>query len=160
MDRLTYPTAPTADQVDDYHGTLVADPYRPLEETDAPATRRWIAEQNALTAKVLGSSVSRTAIRERLAELWDHPRAGAPWRRGDRWFQLRNTGLQDQDVLWTAASPDGEGRILARSEPPQHHGDHDARADRRVRERRARRMRPERGGLGLAHVGGAQGRHR
>src|SRR3712207_9291686 len=37
----------------------------------------------------------------RLTGLWDHPRAGAPWRRGERWFQLRNSGLDDQDLLWT-----------------------------------------------------------
>lgn len=112
MSRLTYPTAPTADQVDDFHGEPVADPYRPLEDIDAPATRAWIEAQNALTARVLEGAAQRPAIRRRLAELWDHPRAGAPWRRGDRWFQLRNTGLQDQDVLWTASSPGNDGEVL------------------------------------------------
>jgi prolyl oligopeptidase len=112
MSTLTYPTAPTADQVDDFHGESIADPYRPLEDTDAPATRAWIEAQNALTARVLDGAAARPAIRRRLAELWDHPRAGAPWRRGDRWFQLRNTGLQDQDVLWTADAPGAEGTIL------------------------------------------------
>ncbi|MFL5681713.1 MAG: hypothetical protein ACJ77O_01055, partial [Chloroflexota bacterium] len=43
---LDYPTPPTSDQVDDYHGTLVADPYRPLEDSDSPATRAWIEAQN------------------------------------------------------------------------------------------------------------------
>jgi prolyl oligopeptidase len=112
MPRLTYPTPPTADQVDDYHGTQIADPYRPLEDTYAPATRAWIAAQNELTARVLGGLPARPAIRDRLAELWNYPRAGAPWRRGDRWFQLRNTGLQDQDVLWTAGGPEAEGTVL------------------------------------------------
>ncbi len=112
MPRLTYPPAPTADQVDDYHGTAIADPYRPLEDADAPSSRAWIAAQNALTAGVLGEAPSRAAIRQRLGELWNVPRAGAPWRRGERWFQLRNTGLQDQDVLWTADGPEAEGRVL------------------------------------------------
>ncbi len=112
MLKPTYPTPPTADQVDDYHGTLVADPYRPLEDSDAPASRAWIAAQNELTASVLGALPARRTIRERLAELWNFPRAGAPWRRGDRWFQLRNTGLQDQDVLWTADGPEAEGTVL------------------------------------------------
>ena len=49
MLQLTYPVAPTADQVDDYHGERVADPYRPLEDSDAPASRAWIDAQNALT---------------------------------------------------------------------------------------------------------------
>ena len=112
MPPLDYPQAPTADQVDDYHGTSVADPYRPLEDSDAPATRAWIEAENRLTERVLGESAARDEIRSRLAEVWDHPRAGAPSRRGTRWFGLRNTGLQDQDVLWVADAPDAEGRVL------------------------------------------------
>ena len=107
-----YPTPPSGDQVDDYHGTLIADPFRPLEDTDTPATRSWIAAQNELTGRVLGGFPARRTIRDRLVELWDHPRAGAPWRRGDRWFQLRNAGLQDQDVLWASDGPETQGRVL------------------------------------------------
>ena len=110
--RPSYPAAPTSDQVDDHHGTLVADPYRPLEDTDAPATRAWIAAENELTGSVLDRHPGRAALRARLAELWNHPRSGAPWRRGGWWFQLRNTGLQDQDVLWVTRSLDEEGRVL------------------------------------------------
>lgn len=112
MARPTYPDAPTADVVDEYHGTRVADPFRPLEDVDAPETRTWIAAQTALTEQVLGAVAARPGIRRRLGELRDHPRAHAPFRRGDRWFQLRNTGLQDQDVLWVADGPDAVGRVL------------------------------------------------
>ena len=112
MPRLTYPKPPMADQVDDYHGTSVADPYRPLEDADAPASRAWIDAENRLTEDLLETVPARLAIRRRLTELWSVPRAGAPWRRGDRWFQLRNTGLQDQDVLWSSYEPGGEGTVL------------------------------------------------
>jgi len=112
MPTIDYPTPPTSDQVDDYHGTAIADPYRPLEDSDAPESRDWISAQNALTERVLGELPARREIRARLAEVWDFPRAGAPWRRGDRWFQMRNTGLQDQDVLFVADGPDDEGRPL------------------------------------------------
>ncbi len=112
MTKLAYPPAPSSDQVDDYHGTAVADPYRPLEDTDAPATRAWIGAQNALTEQVLSQLPARGEIRARLAELWNFPRAGAPIHRGGRWFQLRNTGLQDQDVLWVADAPGEPGRVL------------------------------------------------
>jgi prolyl oligopeptidase len=112
MPRLEYPAAPMDGTVDDHHGTLVPDPYRPLEDPDAADTRAWIAAENALTQRVLGELPARRAIRDRLAQLWDRPRAGAPWRRGAHWFQLRNSGLQDQDVLWTADAPDGGGRVL------------------------------------------------
>jgi prolyl oligopeptidase len=110
--RLTYPAPPTADQVDDYHGMPIADPYRPLEDTSAPASKAWIGAQNALTARVLDGLPARREIRERLGDLWNFPRAGAPWRRGDQWFQLRNTGLQDQDVLWRTWGPEAEGEVL------------------------------------------------
>ena len=110
--RTTYPVPPTSEQVDDYHGTVIADPYRPVEDSDAPETRRWIEAENALTLSVLEHHPGRDGIRRRLTELWDYPRAGAPWRRGRFWFQLRNTGLQDQDVLWVADAPDAEGEVL------------------------------------------------
>ena len=112
MLRLTYPVPSTTDQVDDYHGTLIADPYRPLEDTRSAATRTWVAAQNELTARLLADHPARGAIRDRLAALWNFQRSGAPWRRGERWFQMRNTGLQDQDVLWTADGPEGAGRVL------------------------------------------------
>jgi prolyl oligopeptidase len=107
-----YPTPPTSDQHDDYHGTRIPDPYRPLEDADAPATRAWIAAERELTRRFLDAAPTRGAIRARLAEVWDFPRAGAPWRRGERWFQLRNAGLQDQDVLWTAGGPEATGLVL------------------------------------------------
>ncbi|MDQ3932775.1 MAG: S9 family peptidase, partial [Actinomycetota bacterium] len=112
MPAPTYPTPPTSDVVDHYHGYRVADPYRPLEDADAPATRTWIEAQNALTQRWLAEIPQGPQIRERVGALWDHPRRGAPWRRGDRWFQRRNSGLQDQDVLWTMEAPEAEGRVL------------------------------------------------
>ena len=59
MTTLAYPAARTVDQVDDYHGVKVADPYRWLEELDAPDTRAWIDAQNALTQKYLGEVAQR-----------------------------------------------------------------------------------------------------
>ncbi len=107
-----YPPTRTVDQVDDYHGTSVVDAYRWLEDIGSPQTRDWIAAQQRVTARWLASSDSRDELRARLTKLWDHPRRGAPWRRGDRWFQLRNSGLQAQQVLWTMPSSDAEGTVL------------------------------------------------
>lgn len=109
---LGYPQTRTVAQVDDHHGIAVADPYRWLENTDASETRAWIAAQQEMTSAWLAGCDTRQLLRDRLAQLWDHPRRGAPWRRGDRWFQLRNTGLQAQQVLWTMGAPDVEGEVL------------------------------------------------
>jgi prolyl oligopeptidase len=100
---------PRGDQVDNYHGELVADPYRWLEDTDSAETRRWIERQNELTQAFLARAPTREAIRARLGEIWDYPKSGVPFERGGRWFQLRNTGLQDQSVLYVTTSPEDEG---------------------------------------------------
>ena len=112
MTGLVYPHTRVVDQIDNYHGTVVADPYRWLEETDSPQTRDWIEAQNTLTFGFLARIVARDGIRRRLSELWDYAKASAPVERGKRYFQLRNTGLQNQDVLYVMDAPDGEGRVL------------------------------------------------
>lgn len=112
MLKLTYPATHTVDQVDDYHGTPVADPYRWLEDPDAAETRAWIEAQNAVTFRFLEQIGERDAIRRRLTELWDYPKAWAPLKRGGRTFQLRNSGLQNQDVLYVQETPGAERRVL------------------------------------------------
>ena len=85
--KINYPHAPRSDQVDDYHGTLVADPFRPLEDLDSPDTKQWVNEQNVLTESYLKQIPYREKIRSRLTELWNHPRASLPFKRAGRYFQ-------------------------------------------------------------------------
>ena len=110
MTKLTYPPTRRSDHVDRLHGVDVADPYRWLEELNAPETAAWIEAQNALTFAYLEQIPERQRIRERLTALWDYPKARAPFKRGGRYFQFRNTGLQNQDVLYVMETPTGRGR--------------------------------------------------
>jgi prolyl oligopeptidase len=112
MHRLAYPPTRNGGQFDDYHGTRVADLYRWLEDVDSAETRAWIAAQNALTWAYLGEIPARERLRRRLTELWNYPRAEAPIQRGGRYLQLRNTGLQYQDVLYAGERLDGKQRVL------------------------------------------------
>jgi len=112
MPKFDYPHTVTVDQVDDYHGTLVSDPYRWLEDTDSPETRLWIEAQNKLTFGYLDTIPERELLRQRLTQLWDYPKAWAPLKKGDRYFQLRNTGLQNQDVLYVLEDLQAEPRLL------------------------------------------------
>ena len=82
-----YPEAPRSDTVDDYHGQRIPDPYRPLEDPDAPATRDWVEAENRITFAFLESIPARAAIRERLTALWDYEKSGTP-RRGRRTLLL------------------------------------------------------------------------
>ncbi len=108
----SYPMAREGDQVDDYHGELVQDPYRWLENSDDPETVAWATAENELTEAFLAAVPTREEIRSRLTELSDYPKLDVPFERGGLWFQTRNTGLQDQPVLWVMNGPDAEGRVL------------------------------------------------
>jgi len=48
----TYPKAPRSDTIDDYHGTKVADPFRPLKDPDAPATQTWVEADDQVTFRL------------------------------------------------------------------------------------------------------------
>lgn len=98
--------------VERLHGVEVADPYRWLEDPDAPDTRAWIAAQNAATEAFLRQGPAREALRRRLEALWDFPRVGLPARRGARWFWFQNDGLQSQAVLYAGTGPYQGGRVL------------------------------------------------
>jgi len=107
-----YPDSPKGSQIDDYHGTQVADPYRWLENSDSPETRAWIEAQNKLTFDYLAQIPAREKIKQRLTELWNYERFGVPFRQGSRYFLTRNDGLQNQSVLYTLDSLAAEPKLL------------------------------------------------
>jgi len=109
---MHYPPARKGAQVDDYHGTKVADPYRWLEDVDAPETRAWIEAENRLTAAYLAQVPARETIRRRLTALWNYPRYGTPFHKSGRYFFLKNDGLQNQAVLYKQASLVGDPEVL------------------------------------------------
>ncbi|MGB6404226.1 MAG: S9 family peptidase, partial [Candidatus Sulfotelmatobacter sp.] len=109
---LTYPQARRSDQVDDYHGTKVADPYRWLEDTDSAETHTWVEAENKLTFGYLDQLPYRQAIRDRLTKLWNYERFSTPSQHGGRYFFQHNTGLQQQNVLLVAESLNAEPRVL------------------------------------------------
>ncbi len=98
--KLSYPAAKKIEHFDDYHGTKIADPYRWLENSDAPETREWIEAENKVTFAYLNQIPERAWIKERLTKLWNYEKLSAPSKRGDRYFMSKNDGLQNQSVLY------------------------------------------------------------
>src|SRR5579862_10038872 len=109
---LVYPRAKTVEQVDDYHGVKITDPYRWLEDTDSADTHDWVEAENKLTFSYLDQIPYRGAIRERLLKLWNYERFTVPEQQGGRYFYQHNDGLQNQSVLLVAESLNAEPRVL------------------------------------------------
>ena len=99
-EHMTYPAPKTVEQVDDYHGTKVKDPYRWLESLDSPDTRSWVEAENKLTFGYLEKIPQREKLQARLTELWNYERYSPPFHEGGRYFYSKNDGLQNQNVLW------------------------------------------------------------
>jgi prolyl oligopeptidase len=109
---LAYPKAKAVEQVDDYHGVKVADPYRWLEDTDSADTHGWVEEENKLTFGYLEQIPYRKAIRDRMMKLWNFERFTVPQKQGGRYFYQHNNGLQNQNVLLVSESLNAEPRQL------------------------------------------------
>ena len=110
--QFKYPAAPTSNQVDDYNGVKVADPYRPLENPDSPESRTWIEAENMITFDFLKTIPERDGIKKRLTEVWDYERFGVPFKDGGRYFFSKNAGLQNQNVIYTTTNFSGTPREL------------------------------------------------
>jgi len=109
---VQYPVTARTNQVDDYHGTKVTDPYRWLEDDNSAATKTWVEAQNKVTFGYLERISERTAIKQRLTRLWNYERYGVPFKEGGRYFFTKNDGLQNQSVLYTMTSLDATPAVL------------------------------------------------
>src|SRR5437867_1816144 len=110
--KLTYPETRKVDQIDDYFGTKVADPYRWLEDENAPATAAWVEAQNRVTFAYFEKIPFRQTLRARLAALYDYPKYSAPSRRRDWFVFSKNDGLQNQSVWYIQKGLDGTPEVL------------------------------------------------
>ena len=98
---LSYPKTRQGDESTSLHGKSIPDPYRWLEDPDSPEVVSWVKEQQATTSGYFSAlNEKRSRILTRLEQLQNYPRAGCPYTRAGFSFQSRNTGLQNQDVVY------------------------------------------------------------
>ncbi len=110
--KFDYPKPRRGDQVDDYSGTKVADPYRWMEETESAETKAWIEAENKLTNAYLATIPEREKIKNHLTEIWNYERYSSPSKVGDFYIYTKNDGLQNQSVLYKAKSIDNPGSVF------------------------------------------------
>lgn len=111
-EKIEYPETRKTDVTDDYFGTTVADPYRWLEDDRAEETENWVKAQNETTQKYLERIPYRDQIEQRLTQLFDYPRVSSPRRVGEYYFFYKNSGLQNQSVLYYQKGRDGEPQVF------------------------------------------------
>ena len=111
---MKYPEAKKVDQVDEFHGVAVADPYRWLEDDvrQSKDVAAWVEAENKVTFAYLEAIPQREAIKKRLTELWNYEKISAPFKSGGRYFYFKNDGLQNQSVLYKLDSLSAEPVVL------------------------------------------------
>jgi prolyl oligopeptidase len=109
---VDYPETRKEEQVDDYHGTRVADPYRWLEDDNSAETLAWVQAQNQVTQNYLAQIPYRGQLKQRLEELYNYPKYSVPSRSGAYYLWSKNDGLQNQSVLYVQEGFEGVPRVL------------------------------------------------
>ncbi|MBI1750329.1 MAG: S9 family peptidase [Acidobacteria bacterium] len=99
------------------HGVELVDPYRWLEEQNAPETRAWIDAQNQYTQSLIGNLPGRAAIEKRLGELLKVDTVGVPMERGGRYFFSKRLANQDLSVLYVRKGLAGQDEVLVDPHP-------------------------------------------
>jgi prolyl oligopeptidase len=107
---LRYPTTTRGGQADDLNGVRVPDPYRWLENIDAPDVHAWVTAQNALTEGFLAPR--RRDIRALVSRAWNYGKTTAPFGGGERLFFYENAGLENQAALYVQDRFDVSPRVL------------------------------------------------
>ena len=110
--KLAYPPTKKVDQVDTFFGVKVEDPYRWLEEENAPETAQWVEAENKVTFGYLEKIPYRDALKARLSRLQNYARYSAPSRKGEYYIFSKNDGLQNQSVLYIQKGLNGSPEVL------------------------------------------------
>lgn len=108
----SYPAAKKDKTVDTYFETEVADPYRWLEDETSAATQAWVEAENKVTEAYLSTIPFREQLKQRLTEVTDYEKIGAPFKRSGKYYFFKNDGLQNQSVLYVKESLNGEAKVL------------------------------------------------
>ncbi|MQP23826.1 prolyl oligopeptidase family serine peptidase [Flavobacterium sp. LMO8] len=109
--KINYPETKKIDHVDTYFGKQIIDPYRWLENDRSTETEMWVKKQNLITYAYLNRIPYRNQLKDRMEQLWNYEKIGAPFKEGDFTYYYKNNGLQNQSVLYRK-DKDGKEEIF------------------------------------------------
>jgi len=110
--RIHYPVTKKINQVDDYFGVKVQDPYRWLENDTSKETEAWVKAENSITFAYLNKIPFRGKIKKRLEELWNYPKMSSLWKEGGYYFFAKNNGMQNQSVYYILKDLKSEPQVI------------------------------------------------
>ena len=97
---VNYPSTKKIATEDTYFNSQVIDNYRWLENDNAVETKNWVDKQNETTFSYLENIPFRNQIKNRLEQLWDYDKVSAPFKEGYYTYFYKNSGLQNQYVVY------------------------------------------------------------
>ena len=109
---LKYPVTKKVDTVTNYFGTEVKDPYRWLEDDRSKETEEWVKAENQVTFDYLAKIPYRKELNNRLTELWNYEKLGAPFTEGGHDYFYKNDGLQNQYVIYRKMGEAGKPEVF------------------------------------------------
>ena len=110
--QIHYPETKKGSQTDNYHGQVVADPYRWLEDDNSDSTKQWVLQQNKVTDTYLNTIPFREQIKKRLSDVYNYTRYSVPQVNNGYYYYHKNNGLQNQSVLYRQKGLDGKPELV------------------------------------------------
>jgi len=110
--KIIYPPTKKMEQVDDYFGTKVSDPYRWLEDENAAETKSWVMAEHQFTENYLSAIPFRDKLRQRYKEILNYAKYSGAFKAGEYFFYNRNDGLQNQGVYYFQKGLNGKAEVF------------------------------------------------
>ncbi|KAI6170272.1 Prolyl endopeptidase [Aphelenchoides besseyi] len=98
--------------VDNYHGTMAADPYRWMEDLDSEETKAYIAELNKTAKTFFEQSTLRDKFEEKLMQYRNYKSDSAPDKRGDFYYTYHYDGTHQHPILYQSKSYEELGEVF------------------------------------------------
>ena len=108
----SYPETKKVDSSTSYNGMVVVDPYRWLENDRSQETKDWVTAENKVTFDYLSQIPYRAQWQKRLEEINDYPKYSSPSRNNEYFYFSKNSGLQNQSVLYRQKGLNGKPEML------------------------------------------------
>lgn len=109
---ILYPVSIKGNTQDNYHGIIIDDPYRELEDLNSEQTQSWIIEQNRFTNSYLDNLAEKKQIKLLLEKIYNKENQSVPFRKKSKIFTYYNNGTWQQSKLFYQENTQNEKKLV------------------------------------------------